>query len=353
MVKKIKQIFNKNKDNIPLTGGSLFSDIQRLETTETITLDSMKASFDKFTNRNNTNYYYWYVLNFHANYFANLFGVENVDDENLLQAILLTFRMYFYYGNAGIIVEENGGIIPVYEVESKVDKYGKLKYVKVGYSYDLVAQNVNAYQTPPKNIYTIAGDELDRYARIIGGENAFIKWLPFAKLQTELLTMINNHRYFLNKKMLINVNDVSNLKQETDAFFDINNPFIMNLDTDSINSNRFEVNGFSGNKETGGDLLSYYKFVVKTYYELLGRQTDSDVARGGTPQNVIQQKASMNNFETLTNFEYQFKNVFIKKLNQLLNTNIVLLRETKLAEANADSNFDSKKEVAKWTTKNS
>ena len=351
-MKTIKQLFNKKKDNIPLTGGSLFSDIQKLETTESITLDSMVASFDKYSNRSTVNYYYWYILNFHANYFANLFKVENVEDPNLLQAILLTFRMYFYYGNAGIIVEENGGFIPVYEVESKVDKYGNLKYVKVGYSYDLVSQNANMVEVKPNNIYTIEGEELNRYARLLGGENAFIKWLPFVKLQTELLTMVNNHRYFLNKKMLINVNDINNLQQETKAFFDINNPFILSLDSDTINSNRFEVNGFSGNKESGGDLLNYYNFVIKTYYELLGRTTDSDISRGGVKQNALQQKASIDNSNTLTNFEFYFKELFIKKLNELLNLNIKLVRNSDIVETNADSSYDNKEEQTKWHTKN-
>lgn len=330
----IKAIFKKkppaNSTTTPMTGGSIFNDSIKLETTETITLDSMRAAFDAVSNKSSlVNYQYWWVLNFHANYFANLFKLENVEDINLYHAIILTFRMYFYYGNAGIIVNQDQSFIPVYEVESKTKKDGSVDYIKVGYAHDIVSQGVNAYDKMPANIYTIKGEELKNYARLIGGENAFIKWLPFVRLQTEMLTLINNHRFFMNKKLLINVNDPDALKQETDLFFDINNPFIINIDTDNINSNKFESQGFSGHVNAN-DLLDYYSFVIKVYYELLGRRLNIDFKNERNTAKEVD--ASQSNFDILTNNEFAYKTMFINDLNKLLHTNIVITNPYELSE---------------------
>ena len=328
MVKKIKQIFSKPKreeTNLPMTGGTIFNDSLTLETTQQITLDSMKRDLQHINDRSMCNYYYWYVLNFHCDYFANLFYLEGVEDINLYYAIILTFRMYFYYGASGILVKE-GKCIPVYEVESKLKANGEIDWIKVAYSYDIATQPLNRLDREPKNIFMLKGGKLDNYARLIGGMNAFIKWLPFVRLQTELLTMINNHRYFLNKKMLINVNDPSALKTETDLFFDINNPFIVNIDTESVHSNQFVAEGFSGHADVN-DLLDYYSFCIKVYYELLGRRINTDYK---TERNVAKEvEATQSNFDILTNNEFEYKRLFIEQLNKLLGKSIKISKQSK------------------------
>ena len=341
MLDKIKQIFKKESKPIPMSGGSLFNDINVLEAKTSITLDSMEKSLLNINN-SITNYHNWQVLNFHANYFVNQFELENVEDQNLYNAILLCFKMYFYYGNAGIVFEAPNKYYAVYESESKINQYNQIQYIKCSYAIDFANPNIPLSANNNKELITLSGKQLDKYARLSGGENAFIKWWPFIQLQTELLTMINNHRFFMNKKMLINVNDVSNLQQETKAFFDINNPFIMNLDTDNINSNRFEASGFSGNNNSS-DLLTYYNFVTKTYYELLGRKASFEDNKS-SPSPMIKDKTSLTNFDILINSEFKNKEFFIKQINKFLNTNISIKKRQieELTSQNVDGNLDKK-----------
>ena len=115
------------------------------------------------------------MLNFHANYFINQFELENVEDQNLYNAILLCFKMYFYYGNAGIVFESSNKYYVVYETESKLNQYNQIQYIKCSYAIDFANPNIPLSANNNKELITLSGKQLDKYARLSGGENAFIK----------------------------------------------------------------------------------------------------------------------------------------------------------------------------------
>ena len=325
MLDKIKQIFKKPKsDIIPLTGGSIFSDMNTLINSENIMLNSLKNQLAN--NINNDLYYqYWQILDFHCDFFINQFQLKNINDMELLNDILLCFKMVFYNGNGLIFVDKNQHRQVFYIIKKNYDVHHELKSIEVGYAQDFINFRHNIEDIKKNNnTVLLTKTDLAKCAYIDGFKPYWIKWLPFCKLQTELLKIINNLQYFLNKKILINVNDPNVFKEEIQLYFDNNNPFLINIEGDNLNGNKFVPKGLITNSNEVEPVLNYYVKTISFYYELLGRRIeDASLNKANIIKNQV--NASQKAFDILNNNEYLAKKIFIDKLNSLINTNIQIL----------------------------
>lgn len=325
-IKNLKSHFKKKEtpDNIPLTGGSLFNDIQRLEAAEYITsidLDRVGTKYPKNFDRT-VNYHMWMVLNLHCDYFANYFKIY-CENPALFEAIIKVFRGYFYFGNAGILFINNS-YIPVYEIKSNFNSSGELTSVEVGYLTELFARENSEYYKPPKNTLTIKKNMLKDYIRLSGGVSAYIKWLPFVKLQTQLLTMINDHRFFIHKNLGINCKDPSVLQKEIEMYFNLEVPFFINIgSTTNTNTNNFLELG--GVNNANDKIISYYEQTTKIYYELLGRRKNTDFKK---ERNITAEvAASQSNFDILLNNEQHYKKLFLKQISEKTGEKVYLIEQ--------------------------
>lgn len=338
-IKNIKTHFRKKEvpENIPMTGGSIYTDISKLQTTEYLsTIDIKKVGTNYPINYDRTiNYNVWMVLNFHCEYFANYFKLK-CEDQSLLETVIKVFKGYFYFGNAGILFINNK-LVPVYEIKSNFNNSGDLISVEVGYLNELFTKEFDQIYKPPNNIFTIKKDMLDNYIRIGGGTSAYIKWLPFVKLQTQVLNMCNDHRYFIHKNLGINVKDVSAFQKEMEIYFNLEVPFFINIgSTTNTNTNNFVDLG--GVDAAHDKILTYYDQITKIYYELLGRRKNTDYKK---ERNITAEvNASQENFSVLLNNEKHFKELFLKKISEKTGIHISIINDTNVDDGENANEVD-------------
>lgn len=331
-IKNIKSVFKKKPEEnkpIPLTGGSVYSDKIKLEQAEnntfidfTSTATHYPSSFDKTINYNE-----WLILNMHCEYFANYFKVV-CDDYDLFLTIIKVFKGYFYHGNVGIFIVNNK-LIPVYEIKNNFNAYGEFESVEVGYLNELFACDVDKYFKHPKNTFTITKNMKNDYIRLGGGMSAYIKWLPFVKLQKQILNMVNDHRFFIHKNLGIKCKDPSALKQEIDIYYNLEVPFFINIgSTTDTNTNNFV--DLNQTESANDKVLNYYESVCKIYYELLGRRKNTDYKK---ERNITAEvEASQSNFDILLNNERKVKELFLANLSKRINKKVYLEKEEDVVE---------------------
>lgn len=324
-IKNIKTHFRKKEtpDNIPLTGGSIYNDIVKLQTTEELVdidfkrVGNYPSSFDR-----TVNYNLWMVLNFHADYFSNYFKIK-CDNQQLFETIIKVFRGFFYFGNAGILFINNK-YIPVYEIKSNSNSSGEITSVVVGYLNEIFTKEYSEYYKPPNNTFTIKKEMLKDYIRIGGGVSAYIKWLPFCKLQTQLLTMLNDHRFFIHKNMEINCKDSDNLKKEIELYYNLEFPFFINIGstTNTQTNNFLELGGLDSKNDK---IINYYESTTKIYYELLGRRKNTDYKK---ERNITAEvAATQSNFDILLNNEQHLKELFLKEVSKKTGIEVYIIEE--------------------------
>lgn len=334
-IKNIKSAFRKKETPpvVPLDQGSLYTDIQKLETAEELVhIDQINASYPSNFDRT-INYNEFLILNFHADYFTNYFKLK-CDNKELLEIVLKVFRGYFYFGNVGIYFLNNK-MIPVYEVNRKLKADNSVESVEVAYLSNLFNNDINTnIFKKPDNTFKIKNEMLKDYISLNGGLSAYIKWLPFCKLQKQVLTMVNDHRYFVHKNLGINCKDPTNLKKEIEIYYNLEVPFFINIGstTNTTTNNFVDLNQTD---KVNNKVFEYYESITKIYYELLGRRKNTDFKK---ERNITAEiAASQSNFDILLNNEKLLKKIFLKELSKKTGINIEI-EEEGLNEINGMNN---------------
>lgn len=328
---KIKSVFKKPvAKNIPLTGGTVYSDQQKLKAAETITAIGLNETINtSLVNDESFNYEFWFVLNFHCEYFANYFKLE-CEDLNIYDAVIKAFKGYFYYGKSGILFIENKPI-PVYEVKRTFINNGKVKNIELGFLTEIFSSEPNQLYEKPKNTILITGEFADKYyCELKGGISAYLKWIPFVKLQTQILKMVNNHRFFINKKIAAVMKDPGALNEELKAYFNPDNPFLIKIgNVGDVETNMYEEMGMNN---VDNSVLSYYESITKIYYELLGRRKNTDFKK---ERNITAEvNASQENFDILLNNEKHYKELFLKRVSEISGVEIKIVEEQQQGDLN-------------------
>lgn len=325
-IKNIRSVFKRKEQpaNVPLDQGTLFTDIQKLQTAEDLVdIDIATRVKYPFNFDRTINYNEFLILNFHADYFTNYFKLK-CEDKQLTEIVLKVFRGYFYFGNVGIYFIKNN-MIAVYEINRKVKSDNTVEMVEVAYLNNLFTSDINTnIFKKPDNTFKIKGNDLNNYISLNGGLSAYIKWLPFAKLQKQVLGMINDHRFFVHKNLGINCKDPTNLQKEIEIYYNLEVPFFINIgSTTNTNTNTFV--DLNQTESVNNKVFEYYDNITKIYYELLGRRKNTDFKK---ERNITAEiNASQSNFDILLNNEKLLKQIFLKEVSNKTGINIEIEEE--------------------------
>lgn len=337
VLKGFKKLFKKE---LPYNGGNSWQ-LEKM-------LDAREKQILSWVGDNKINkemYNEWELLNFQADYNASIvrFTFNDSVTDNM---IYLLFRLNFLYGNVGIYFK-NGKPIPVVENKAIVNEFGEIQSVEGFNGYELLQANglLSEVRSKLKERYKIRGEELSNYIRLYAPSynfGAYVRWIKFVRMWGELLKTINTYSYLLIKKIIFNVNDESAAIDEIKRFFNTNLPFLINKDTNSPDSNTFEVAG--GDNGGTNDIFTYYDRWIEIYYSMLGRRINVDRKKERNITNEVEQ--SEQNFDILEN-EVKINRInFLNDLSERLGQPVIIYdkikEETSENEEEAQNETNSK-----------
>lgn len=139
-------------------------------------------------------------------------------------------------------------------------------------------------------------------------------FLPFIKLQSNLLDMLTTEGFTLIKKLNYQASSPTVIKDEMKNFFNPKSPFNLSTFIDDEMKSRFKVLNLK--EDDKNNFLQYFEFTMNTYYSLLGRRFNIDMKAERNVSGEIE--ASQSNFDILEyehviqmeNFIKDFKNKF-------------------------------------------
>lgn len=317
----------KRKDKI--SGGNLFEVQTKLDVQDSI--DQASAETIRSVNNRNSPLYGnkikntlyrkldqykindFFLLQYHANYFANTIKYRTFDYrlENILPLVI---RTAFINGVSGIYYDRfNNCLIPLFIGEIKRDYKGNI--IKVSYVSAWSIEWNSDWFNNDKAYQVIEGMECNNVAIFKWGTlgiSAWVAFYNFVKFQNSLLRMINSSSFFIAKKGIYKVEDMTVLENEMEDFFDPDTTFFKV--NSSVNlSNKFEV--FEHKSGPASDLVEYYRMVIASYYSIFGRRVNQDFKNERNLVGEIQ--TSTSNFDILEReWLFQFY-IFTKKLNSM------------------------------------
>lgn len=337
-LKGFKKLFKKE---VPYNGGNSFQLQKILEQR-----DKQILSYVCDNKINREMYSEWELLNFQADYNASIVRFT-FQDELIDNMVYLIFRLNFLYGNVGILFKD-GKPIPIVENKTTIDEFGYIKKVEGFNGYELLQSNglLSEVESKLKKRYNLTKKEIEEnYIRMYAPSynfGAYVRWMKFIKMWNELLKIINTYSYLLIKKVMYNVNDEAAAVDEIKRFFDTNSPFLINKDTNSPDSNKFEIAG----GEAGGtnDIFTYYDRWLEIYYGMLGRRINVDRKKERNITNEVEM--SENNFDILEN-EIKINRInFLNTLSKHLGKPVIIY--DKIEEKETD---EGSEEVGEESTK--
>lgn len=321
----------------PINGGNAYEIKHVLDAQDMINKNTIpKLNVQKYTNRiNEFNYNFFWLLQYHANYFTNIFRVKT-EDSTLNKMIYECFRVHFLYGACGIY-KKGDLLIALYEHKVHTNKLGEITKIEFKNIFDLlVARSVDDFKSVNVSLI-LDKDELKNYARLRPtsiGFGAIVTWMPFVKQQESLLKKIYMYSFVFHRKISYKAQDLSTSTEELDAFFNEDVPFFIELDADIGTGNKFTTEGIQGGTNGGvAELTEYYNFFLECYYHLLGRRYNVDDKKERNVSSEI--SASQSNFDILQNEDKIVKTDFLNDLKKLTGVDwIDIEKEEKEAQLN-------------------
>lgn len=335
ILKGFKKLFKKE---LPYNGGNSWQ-LQK-------TLEARERQILAWVGDNKLNkemYNEWELLNFQADYNASIVRFT-FNDEVIDNMVYLLFRLGFLYGNVGIYFK-NGNPIPVVENRAILNEFGKIKSVQGFNGYELLQANglLSEVRGKVEERYKITGENLNNYIRLYAPSynfGAYIRWIKFIRMWEELLKTINTYSYLLIKKIVYNVNDETAAIDEIKRFFDTNSPFLINKDTNSPDSNKFEVSGGDNGGTT--DIFTYYDRWLEIYYSMLGRRINVDRKKERNITNEVEM--SETNFDILEN-EIKITRInFLNNLSKRLGKPVIIYDKIEEKNSNEESGETSEQD---------
>lgn len=318
-----KKIFKREP---PANGGNTFELEKLLNAKEDNINEYIRADLGPNIIKNQ--YTFWELLQFQADYFASTLQFT-FKDNWLDPKLYLLMRCHFLYGNVGLL-KRGDDFIPIVESTFEMDSAGNLKKV-IGYSaFEVSIQTgtLTENQHKFKTRYVITKKDIEEnYARLhVGswGFGAIVRWTKFILQQESLLKKIYMYSYLLTKKITYNVNDVGAANIEVKRFFSDDYPFLINMDTMSPSSNKFEVEGAGKNGVVDSEsIFYYYEKFLKIYYEMLGRRMNTD--RKGERNITSEVEASQEQFLILENEMKINKTNFLEEVKRIVGKDYIIL----------------------------
>lgn len=336
---KIEQVQDGSfKEVQPLSGGNAFDVRMNLDAARDVAMstgfwnNNPKQALD-FSNINNvvnqtvekyinnTIPPWWVLLSEQANYFCNQFQWK-CEDTLIKSQIINTIRCTFYAGIGGLYLNPvtlKFEAIAIANID--YNSGGELK--KVEYTpANQYLMGVNKEQEDFKGVLTIEGERLKNVAVFKWGTQALSAWirlLPYIKLQHMLLEMMTVSTFAYMKKFEYVCNDPSTAKQEMELFFNPKSAFIMRAGFSSDSMNRFKTVEASGAQTSPLELIEYYKEIMGVVYHNIGRRENVDTKKERNISSEVD--ASQENFDIIfKDVNAQF-NIFINNLNTILSAN--------------------------------
>lgn len=310
-----------NGENPPITGGNSFETKQVLKAQDSINKNTIpsKVKINRYTQKiTNFCYNFYWLLNFHANYFVSVFPVKT-KDAKMNELIYNCFRVHFMYGACGIF-KKGDLTLGVYEKRVHYNNLGEIKSIEFAYLNDLLGGKQAPDFKKLKTAFTIGAEELEKsYARLRTnsiGFGAITTWMPFVKQQESLLKKIYMYSFVFHRKISYKAADLSTSTEELDMFFNEDVPFYLELDADLGTGNRFTAESINGSGGSGvAELETYYNMFIETYYHLLGRRINLDDKK---ERNVsVEVNSSQSNFDILQNEDRICKEDFLNKMTEI------------------------------------
>lgn len=330
----------------PISGGNSFATKKLFEAIDNniksnIPLNSSLKKISKaLANSNLRTAYFTYgefwLLNFQADYFANLVNFK-FEKWHVNRAVNLAIKMGVLYG-AGAIKKIGDKYVALYISEIIKDEYGYPSKIK----WLLADKMLISQSTSPMSNRGIIESDVDENTILfipndveLGG---LIKWYPFIKQLENLLKMLYTHSYSYVKSVLYNVSDPNAITDEIDLYFNLENPFLINTSDDAILQNKFKE--FKINSSTNSnDLINYIKEFLNIYYDLIGRRYNSDKKKERNVSDEV--NATQENYDILQRPYKQNIMFFIDEIKQKWNENYILeIEKSEKSELeNDESNY--------------
>lgn len=303
----------------PINGGNAYEIKHVLDAQDMINKNTIpKLNVGKYTKRTEEyTYNFFWLLQFHANYFTSIFRVRT-DDSTLNRMIYDCFRVHFLYGACGIY-KKGELLIALYEHKVHTNRLGEITKIEFKNIFDLlVARNFDDFKAVNVSI-TLDKEELKNYARLRTtsiGFGAIVTWMPFVKQQESLLKKIYMYSYVFHRKISYQAQDLSTSMEELESFFNDDVPFYLELDADIGTGNKFSTESIK-NGTSGGvsELKDYYNFFIESYYHLLGRRYNVDDKKERNISTEV--SASQSNFDILQNEDKIVKTDFLNDLKKI------------------------------------
>lgn len=329
--------FNSNP---PISGGNAYETRFSLKAQDLINKNTIpKLRLDKYKVRlNELSYNFYWLLQFHANYFVSIFPVKTESPE-LNKLIYECFRIHFMYGNCGIY-KKGDLLLGLYEKKVHTNKLGEITKIEFQNIFDLLAAKDVDSANAVDICLVLDKEELDKsYARLRTtsiGFGAIVTWLPFIKQQESLLKKIYMYSFVFHRKIAYKAQDLSTSGDELDAFFNEDVPFYVELDADMGTGNRFSTEGISHGTSGGvNELIDFYNFFVQTYYHLLGRRNNVDTKK---ERNITSEvNASQSNFDTLHIEDRICKEDFLNRVKEITGISWTEIKEEPIDDSLRDN----------------
>lgn len=323
----IKELFNDIRD-----GGNTFATKELLKTIDNNIRAGLGTSLKKISKaiynnslKSSLNCYdtFW-LLNFQADYFANLVNYK-FKKWDVNRAANLAVKMGVMYG-AGAIMKIDNKYIPLYVSQIETDAYGYPEYISYQRADYLLINNSMNRALYPKNkgiIRKKINDDIILFLPYDVELGGLIKWAPFLKQFETLLKMLYTHSFSHIKSVLYNVSDPAAITDEIELYFNAENPLLINTSDDSILQNKFKE--FKINSGGGSELVDYINEFLKIYYDLLGRRYNTDKKKERNISSEVD--ASQENYDILQRPYKQNIIYFIDEIKERWGENYTLENE--------------------------
>lgn len=317
--KAIKTLFEKEP---PFNGGNSFQTKMELEQQEIKALNNLPVFSSEFKSTVDDifkplRYEEFRLLLFQAKYFCNIFPLVS-ESVKLTNAISQCKYIAFFYGRAAIY-RESGKFIPCYIKKSKKSLTGEITYLELALGDSVLSfSGATASPKPPTTFKLQNKEDIDNNVVFMNWDTlsigAYYMFLPFIKLQLNLLDMLTTEGFTLIKKLNYHASGPDVIKDEMKNFFNPRSPFNIFTPIEDEMRSRFKV--LDLNESDKNNFLQYFEFTMNTYYSLLGRRFNVDMKPERNVSGEVE--ASQSNFDILEaehvvqmeNFIKDFKNKF-------------------------------------------
>ena len=290
IMKNAKKIFKTKSKNKVIEHNPAFGMPDNLGNAKMVKLELEKQ--DEFNNatinglllsntdNNNTNYKWYELLEFNAEYFVNRFNITSdiIKHEKLIYE---SIYLGYIYGRAGLYKIQNK-IISVSVAMIKHNLLNEIEEVHIIPSVYLLNRSINTnnYKDINKDhIIKLKGNDINNFCLYewnLKGAGSITKFLKFAKSWEYWLTIINNQKYILKSVISYNVNNTNTITEEMKLFYDPTIAIAAKLNDlqGGKIANNFEVLELKSNLTA--QLKDAYLIWKNEMFELFGREFIQD-----------------------------------------------------------------------------